>query len=125
MARMTKKDALRRVQQIAESGIYKLDGTEDTGYEPVCSNYKTAIFCRRCEEYAERHPEEGISGIDLVQELVEYIAENPDVIYYSEGEGIFEEPAWILKRWSDRFCSRTYLKIFKIESREPIVAVHS
>ena len=123
MARMTKKDALARIQSIAASGVYKLDGTEDTEHLAMCSNFKTAEVLRRCEIYAEKHPEEGCA-IDMVQDLVEYVAESPEVMYYSEGDGWYEEPCWILKRWSDRYCSRAYLKVFKIGSKEPIIAVH-
>ena len=124
MARMTKKEALQRIKELANSEYptYTYDGVFE---DPIYTNWKTAEFIRHMDEYAERHPEDEMIGVDYADYLFRLIAENPDEIFFSPA-GEYPADAWILRKWVEEkgMIGRAYLKIFDIETGSPVVDLH-
>lgn len=62
--------------------------------------------------------------VDAAFDLIEFILNAPDEAYFSpahyrqrrDGSLILEDDAWVLKRWSPKYGSRTYLKVWNLYS---------
>lgn len=87
-----------------------LDGV-DTDSDEQFGNSKTAQFV-------------DADGVDAAFELIEFIIANPEEAYFSpahdrqrhDGSFAYETDAWILKRWSPKYGSRAYLKVWHLYS---------
>ena len=127
MARMTRKtrqmtaDELAMVRKAINDSNYKLEGVDTP--EPEYSNQKTAKFVDRY-------------GVDAAIDLAEYIANNPQIAFFSpahsfmkrNGEWVWEQDAWVLKRKHPAYNSgeeKSYLKIFHLWRKDQrTVVVH-
>ena len=130
---MTKKEALKKIRKIVESDppTYLLDGVDTmikntNTVVPFYTNWKTSQFVNKMDLYAQHHPENGMYGIDYVESLMQFIAEDPDVIYFSPAGTEHIEDAWVLKRWVEKkgMIGNAYLKVFLIESKNQVIDVH-
>ena len=124
MARMTKEEALKRIRELANSEYpsFTYDGVLS---EPKYTNWKTSQFIRHMDEYAERHPQDGMLGIDYADYLFKLVADNPDDMFYSPS-GEHPVGAWVLRKWVEEkgMIGKAYLKIFELETDNPIVDLH-
>ena len=106
MARMTKEELSTLLKAVTENN-YFLDGVERQPY----GNGKTAAFV---EQY----------GIDAADELIEFIVTRPEKMFFSpshsfqkkNGEWVWEEDAWVLKRYSPKYRSVAYMKVWHLNS---------
>lgn len=101
------RDAFRR-------NAIQLDGVDELSEDERIGNSKTAQFVES----------EGADGIDAAFDLIEFILTDPEDAYFSpahdrqrrDGSFILEEDAWVLKRWSPKYRSRCFLKIWHLYS---------
>ena len=98
------RDAFRR-------NAIQLDGVDEIDPDAQVGNAKTAQFVES-------------QGVDAAFELIEFIIAAPDEAYFSpahdkqrrDGSFILEEDAWVLKRWSPKYRSRCFLKVWHLYS---------
>lgn len=128
---MTKEEAFERIQELvnADYPTYSLDGVETVVEgvpEPLFTNYKTAQFYRNMDEYAQRHPENEMDGVDYVDMLALEVSENPDVFYLSPAGTEYDEDAWVMKKYVELpgMVGLAYMKWFLLEHRNPILCIH-